>query len=82
MLAMMIRILWLEAVKAAWVSYIKKINRVITPQTMDSYLSQQINMGLTLEEFAEMVFIEGFVAGENYTKALMNGNGKREPSIN
>jgi len=49
---------------------------------MDSYLNQQINMGLTLEEFAEMVFIEGFVAGENYTKALMHGNEKREPSIN
>jgi hypothetical protein len=79
---MMIRILWLDAVKVAWDSYINKINRIIKPQTMDSYLNQQINMGLTLEEFAEMVFIEGFVAGENYTKALMHGNEKREPSIN
>ncbi len=79
---MMIRMLWLEAVKVAWASYISKINRCITPETMEFYLSQKINMGLTLEEFAEMVFIEGFVAGENYTRSLMHGNEQCEPNCN
>jgi hypothetical protein len=82
MIAMMIRTLWLDAVRVAWASYICRINRSITPQTMDGYLSQRINMGLTLGEFAEMVFIEGFVAGENHTKGLMHSNGKLEANSN
>ncbi|NHQ60713.1 hypothetical protein G9409_08990 [Chlorobium sp. BLA1] len=70
------------AVKEAWDSYIRKLNRDIMPQRMDIHLSQQITMGGTLEEFAEMVFTEGFAAGEKYTKALIPGSGKHDPSIN
>ncbi|WP_156778055.1 hypothetical protein [Chlorobium ferrooxidans] len=79
---MKIRLLWMGAVKEAWDSYIRKLNRDIMPQRMDIHLSQQITMGGTLEEFAEMVFIEGFAAGEKHAKSLISSRGKHEPSIN
>ncbi|TLU81917.1 MAG: hypothetical protein FDX21_10165 [Chlorobium sp.] len=75
---MMIRILWLQAVRGAWISYIRKMNNCIDSEKIESYLSQKIDMGMTLEEFAEMVFIEGFVAGEKYAKTLMVGNGEHQ----
>lgn len=49
---------------------------------MDSYLSQKIDMDMTLEEFAEMVFIEGFAAGEKYSKGVMLGSDEREHRLN
>ncbi|NTW69082.1 MAG: hypothetical protein HGB23_04460 [Chlorobiaceae bacterium] len=79
---MMMKNLWLGAVKEAWDSYMKKLNRSIRPQRMDIHLSQQITIGVTLEEFAEMVFIEGFAAGEKYANALSSSSEKHEPSIN
>ena len=79
---MMIKILWLQAVKGAWTAYVSKINNSIRPHNMDSYLSQRIDMGMTLEEFGEMVFIEGFVAGEKYTQASMPGTGARDANLN
>ncbi len=75
---MMIRILWLQAVKGAWSSYIRRMNKNIKPQRLDVYLSQKIDMGMTLEEFGEMVFIEGFVAGEKYSKTLMHEHGEHQ----
>ncbi len=79
---MVIKILWLQAVKGAWTAYVSKINQSIRPNNMDSYLSQKIEMGMTLEEFGEMVFIEGFVAGEKYTRSLMPGTGERDIKLN
>ena len=49
---------------------------------MNSYLSQKIDLDMTLEEFGEMVFIEGFAAGEKYAKRLMVGNEKEEVRLN
>jgi len=72
----MIKILWLQAVKVAWTLYIRKMNTSIQPERMDSYLGQKLDMGMTLEEFAEMVFIEGFAAGEKYSKSLACGHGE------
>ena len=54
------------------------MNNCIDSEKIESYLSQKIDMGMTLEEFAEMVFIEGFVAGEKYAKTLMVGNGEHQ----
>lgn len=68
---MMIKIIWIQAVKAAWNSYVKKLNKNMQPEIMESYFSQKIDMGMTLAEFAELVFIEGFVAGERYHKTMM-----------
>ena len=72
----MIRMFWIQAVKGAWHSYLSKMNKMVLPKNMDSYLSQKIDLGMTLEEFAEIVFIEGFVAGEKYSKELILGHGK------
>ncbi len=74
----MIRMLWLQAVKGAWSSYIRRMNNNIKPQRLDVYLSQKIDMGMTLEEFGEMVFIEGFAAGEKYSKTLMREHGEHQ----
>ncbi len=49
---------------------------------MRNYLNQKIDMDMTLEEFGEMVFIEGFVAGEKYAKRSMVGNEKRKVRLN
>ncbi|TCD48498.1 hypothetical protein E0L29_01015 [Chlorobium sp. N1] len=74
----MIRQLWLNAVKSAWKSYIKKIERCSTEKRFSEYLKQRLDMDMTLEEFAEMVFIEGFTAGEHYARKipLPKGAGK------
>lgn len=45
---------------------------------MQSYLNQKIDLDMTLEEFGEMVFIEGFVVGEKCAKRLMVGNESRQ----
>jgi hypothetical protein len=39
-------------------------------------------MGMKLEEFAESVFIEGFVAGEKYAKSFKVGAHKCEVELN
>lgn len=52
------------------------------PDTMESYLSQNTCLDMTLGEFAEIVFIEGFVAGEKYARSLVLGNSEREPRLN
>lgn len=72
----------MQAVKGAWSSYVKRMNNSMKPYRMENYLSQEISMGMTLEEFAEIVFIEGFVSGEKYSRSVMNGNRKCEPKLN
>lgn len=79
---MIIRQLWLQAVRSGWTSYIRKMNKGTKARSMQSYLSQKIDLDMTLEEFGEMVFIEGFVAGEKYAKRLMVGNEKQEVKLN
>ena len=54
------------------------MNKCMNPERIDDYLSQKIDMDMTLEEFAEMVFIEGFVAGEKYSRTLMPGKGEHQ----
>lgn len=78
----MIRQLWIQAVRSAWTSYIRKMNRCTKEKDINSYLSQKIDLDMTLEEFGEMVFIEGFAAGEKYAKRLMVGNEKEEVRLN
>jgi len=78
----MSRILWMQAVKGAWNSYVKRMNKRMEPYRMENYLSQEISMGMTLEEFAEIVFIEGFVSGEKYSQSVMTGNRQCEPKLN
>lgn len=79
---MRIRQLWIHAVRSAWTAYIGKIGTCTKTKNIQSYLGQKIDMGMTLEEFGEMVFIEGFVAGEKYAKRQMVGNEKTEVRLN
>lgn len=46
------------AMQQAWVGYIRKINGCMKSDRM-------IEMGMKLEEFAEIVFMAGFSAGES-----------------
>lgn len=63
----MIRQLWLNAVKSAWVSYIKQIDECSSAEkNFSDYLQQKLDLDMTLEEFSEMIFIQGFSAGEQY----------------
>ncbi|HWQ25717.1 MAG TPA: hypothetical protein VN367_02940 [Chlorobaculum sp.] len=78
----MSRILWLQAVRGAWTSYVKKMNQSMNPHKMETYLSQEIDMGMKLEEFAESVFIAGFVEGEKYARSFKVGVHKCEPELN
>ena len=78
----MIKQFWLQAVRSAWTSYIGRISKCTKMKNMHSYLGQKTDMDMTLEEFGEMVFIEGFVAGEKYAKRLMVGNEKTEVRLN
>lgn len=79
----MIRMLWLQAVKLAWQSYIMRMNKQLnSTNSLTPYLQQKIDMGMTLEEFGEMVFIEGFSAGEKYSKSLNFNNAKHEHCCN
>ncbi|ASQ90156.1 hypothetical protein CHL67_03720 [Prosthecochloris sp. GSB1] len=79
---MRIRLLWMQAVRSAWASYIRRLDMCSKEQNMHSHLAQKIDMDMTLEEFGEMVFIEGFVAGEKYTKKAILGSEKREITLN
>ena len=74
----MLNIIWMQAVKVAWSSYIRKMNKSMKSKKMENYLSQNIDMGMTLNEFAEMVFIEGFVAGEKYANQSFLRSEDRE----
>ncbi|NTU59054.1 MAG: hypothetical protein HGB00_09115 [Chlorobiaceae bacterium] len=78
----MSRILWMQAMRGAWTSYVKKMNKNMKPDKFDRYLNQEIDMGMKLEEFAESVFIQGFVAGEKYAKSFTIGTKKCEPELN
>lgn len=72
----------MQAVKGAWTSYISKMNNSIKPHTMERYLVQTIDMGMTLEEFGESIFIEGFIEGEKYARSMKNMHRKCEPKLN
>jgi hypothetical protein len=78
----MSRILWIQAVKGAWTSYLKKMNDQMKPDKIERYLNQELNMGMTLDEFAESVFIEGFVAGEKHARSFMLGTRTCEAELN
>ncbi|NTW09962.1 MAG: hypothetical protein HGA26_01235 [Chlorobiaceae bacterium] len=75
-------ILWLQAVKTAWESYIGRLNEIMQPKSMENYLLQKIEPGITLEEFAESVFIAGFNAGEKYNRTLFRENAEIEQRLN
>ncbi|NTV98718.1 MAG: hypothetical protein HGA70_06115 [Chlorobiaceae bacterium] len=49
---------------------------------MENYLLQKIEPGITLEEFAESVFIAGFNAGEKYNRTLFRENAEIEQRLN
>lgn len=78
----MSRIMLLQAVTEAWRSYLKKMNRKMKPYSFDKYLEQELEMGMKLSEFAEIVYIEGFTAGEKHAKAFMVGNKRCQPHLN
>ncbi|NTV60499.1 MAG: hypothetical protein HGA77_04250 [Chlorobiaceae bacterium] len=75
-------ILWLQAVRKAWTSYIGRMNAIIQPKSMESYLLQKIEPGITLEEFAESVFIAGFSAGEKYNETMFGEKADLEQRLN
>jgi hypothetical protein len=66
----MIRQLWLNAVKSSYRSYIKQIEKCSTDKKFSDYLKQKLDLDMTLEEFSEMVFIQGFAAGEQYARKV------------
>lgn len=75
-------ILWLQAVKTAWTAYIGRMNTIMQPEGIEGYLLQKIEPGITLEEFAESVFIAGFAAGEKYNRSLSMENAELEQRLN
>jgi len=72
----------MQAVRGAWNSYISKMSNSMKPHDMEYYLNQKIDMGMTLEEFSENVFTEGFVAGEKHAGTLQIGHRKCNPKLN
>ncbi|NTV03059.1 MAG: hypothetical protein HGB04_09835 [Chlorobiaceae bacterium] len=78
----MSKILLMQAMQKAWATYVRRINRYMKSDRMDYYLSQEIEMGMKLEEFAEIVFMAGFSAGEKYAGTLSIGNKKCKPHLN
>lgn len=75
-------IIWLQAVRTAWKAYICTMNKIMRPKDMESYLCQNIEPGISLEEFAESVFIAGFTAGENYNRNLFIEGMEHEHRMN
>lgn len=69
----MSKTLWLQTIRIAWISYLRKVGRHMKPQKLDRYLGQTIDLGMTLEEFAENIFIAGFTAGEEYSRYSREG---------
>jgi hypothetical protein len=78
----MSKILWMQEVQKAWFSYVNKMNRHMKPRNLESYLTQEIDMGMKLEEFAEVVFIEGFAAGEKYAKSCDMAGSRCQANLN
>jgi hypothetical protein len=74
----MSKLLWIQAVRQSWLSYIRRMNERVKPYRMELYLNQQIDMGMKLEEFAEIVFMEGFIAGEKHAGTFNVGSGTRK----
>ncbi len=72
----------MQTVKSAWNAYIRKMNNSTSAKNMHVYLNQKTDLDMTLEEFGEMVFIEGFAAGEKYARRLMMGKENREVRLN
>lgn len=64
---------WLENVRASWQVYRSRLIRVWRDEGMDDVeiLRQQVDRNFTLDEFAELVFTEGFAAGERHAKNEM-----------
>ena len=79
---MMIRLLWTQAVRLAWTAYIRKMSKCTNTESVQGFLGQKIDKDMTLEEFGEMVFIEGFVAGEKYARRSILGSEKKEVTLN
>lgn len=80
--AVMSKILLMQAMQHSWAAYVRRINRYMKPSRMDDYLSQEIEMGMKLGEFAESVFMAGFSAGEKYAGTLRVGNKSCKPNLN
>lgn len=78
----MSRALWLQAVRRAWISYVRKMNNFMKPYGMERYLRQDLDMGMKLDEFAEAVFMEGFAAGEKHARVFMAGNRTCDATLN
>lgn len=74
--------MWIQAVTEAWTSYLRKMTHKMKPYSFEKYLEQELDMGMKLSEFAEIVFIEGFSAGEKHAKAFMVGKKRCEPHLN
>ncbi|NTW55793.1 MAG: hypothetical protein HGB20_01960 [Chlorobiaceae bacterium] len=75
-------ILWVEAVRKAWSCYIDRMNSIIQAKSMETYLMQTIEPGITLEEFAESVFIAGFIAGEKFSRNQVAAGSDLESRLN
>lgn len=78
----MSKMLLVQAVRKAWLSYVRKMDKSMKPYKMESYLGQEIEMGMKLEEFAEIVFMEGFIAGEKHAGTLRLGSRKYNTNLN
>ncbi|WP_041463812.1 hypothetical protein [Pelodictyon luteolum] len=78
----MIRRLWLNAVQSAWKNYIHKIDQCSAEKNFREHLRQKLDLDMTLEEFGEMVFIEGFTAGEQYGRKLQVPKGHHKVRMN
>lgn len=78
----MSKILLMQAMRQAWVAYVQKLNRHLQGDRMENYLSQETEMGMKLEEFAEIVFMAGFSAGEKYAGTVSLGGKKYKAKLN
>ncbi|NTU69105.1 MAG: hypothetical protein HGB02_09570 [Chlorobiaceae bacterium] len=78
----MSKILLMQAMRNAWVAYVRKIDRYMNTERLEDCLSQEIVTGMKLEEFAEIVFMAGFSAGEKYAGTPAVGGKKCKPHLN
>lgn len=76
---------WLQIVRQAWQVYRKRLRQARAAEGMmnfEDFMQQMVDDDLTLQEFTELTFTEGFAAGEKHAKQEMFRDGERRYRVN
>lgn len=75
---------WMMSVRSAWDVYRRKLSRAKADDGLDAdeFLKQKVDDSMTLEEFSEIVFTQGFAAGEMHGKTSIFRDGESRYRIN